>query len=174
MPSIRSEEPVLATRKKTRQIMVGDVAVGGDAPISVQSMTTTKTTDINATLQQIAELTAACRWFVRWRELCRVGEAPATDASAFALGEDALHLGFDFFGRLFIWEPAPTTGQTIVFIHAVGAADDNAGIAIEVIDLAVNGEQDIRISRLHPYLATVIFSDLITELFGRAHLVIAV
>ncbi len=59
MPSIRSEEPVLATRKKTRQIMVGDVAVGGDAPISVQSMTTTKTHDIGSTLQQIAELTAA-------------------------------------------------------------------------------------------------------------------
>lgn len=39
--------------------MVGKVAVGGDAPISVQSMTTTKTTDINGTLQQIAELTAA-------------------------------------------------------------------------------------------------------------------
>jgi (E)-4-hydroxy-3-methylbut-2-enyl-diphosphate synthase len=38
--------------------MVGKVAVGGDAPISVQSMTTTPTTDINATLQQIAELTA--------------------------------------------------------------------------------------------------------------------
>ena len=35
------------------------------------------------------EFTAACRWFVRWRELCRVGEAPSTDASAFALGEDA-------------------------------------------------------------------------------------
>ena len=33
--------------------------VGGDAPVSVQSMTTTPTTDINATLQQIAELTAA-------------------------------------------------------------------------------------------------------------------
>ena len=38
--------------------MVGKVAVGGDAPISVQSMTTTQTTDINGTLQQIAELTA--------------------------------------------------------------------------------------------------------------------
>jgi (E)-4-hydroxy-3-methylbut-2-enyl-diphosphate synthase len=38
--------------------MVGKVAVGGDAPISVQSMTTTPTTDINGTLQQIAELTA--------------------------------------------------------------------------------------------------------------------
>ena len=39
--------------------MVGKVAVGGDAPISVQSMCTTQTTDVNATLQQIAELTAS-------------------------------------------------------------------------------------------------------------------
>ena len=51
--------PVLAPRRKSRKIMVGKVAVGGDAPISVQSMTTTKTTDINGTLQQIAELTAS-------------------------------------------------------------------------------------------------------------------
>ena len=50
--------PVLAPRRTTRQIKVGKVLVGGDAPISVQSMTTTKTTEINATLQQIAELTA--------------------------------------------------------------------------------------------------------------------
>src|SRR6187397_3738247 len=50
--------PVLATRRRTRQIKVGKVLVGGDAPISVQSMTTTLTADVNATLQQIAELTA--------------------------------------------------------------------------------------------------------------------
>jgi len=50
---------VLAPRRKTREISVGSVRVGGSAPISVQSMTTTPTTDINATLQQIAELTAA-------------------------------------------------------------------------------------------------------------------
>ena len=50
--------PVLAPRRPTRQIRVGKVLVGGGAPISVQSMTTTKTTDINGTLQQIAELTA--------------------------------------------------------------------------------------------------------------------
>ncbi|NYH82289.1 4-hydroxy-3-methylbut-2-en-1-yl diphosphate synthase [Actinopolymorpha cephalotaxi] len=50
--------PVLAERRRTRQIRVGKVLVGGDAPVSVQSMTTTPTTDINATLQQIAELTA--------------------------------------------------------------------------------------------------------------------
>ncbi|WP_193509868.1 MULTISPECIES: flavodoxin-dependent (E)-4-hydroxy-3-methylbut-2-enyl-diphosphate synthase [unclassified Cryobacterium] len=49
---------VLAPRRKTRQIRVGKVLVGGDAPVSVQSMTTTQTTNINATLQQIAELTA--------------------------------------------------------------------------------------------------------------------
>ena len=50
--------PVLAPRRPSRQIRVGKVLVGGDAPVSVQSMTTTPTTDINATLQQIAELTA--------------------------------------------------------------------------------------------------------------------
>jgi (E)-4-hydroxy-3-methylbut-2-enyl-diphosphate synthase len=51
--------PVLAPRRKSRQIKVGSVLVGGDAPISVQSMTTTLTADVNTTLQQIAELTAA-------------------------------------------------------------------------------------------------------------------
>ncbi len=50
--------PVLAARRPSRQIRVGKVLVGGDAPVSVQSMTTTPTTDVNATLQQIAELTA--------------------------------------------------------------------------------------------------------------------
>ena len=50
--------PVLAPRRKTRQIKVGKVGVGSDSPVSVQSMTTTLTSDVNATLQQIAELTA--------------------------------------------------------------------------------------------------------------------
>ena len=43
-------------RRKTRQVKVGDVAVGGDAPISIQSMTTTKTDDVQATLIQVHEL----------------------------------------------------------------------------------------------------------------------
>ena len=50
--------PTLAPRRKTRQLFVGPVGVGSEHPISVQSMTTTKTHDINATLQQIAQLTA--------------------------------------------------------------------------------------------------------------------
>jgi (E)-4-hydroxy-3-methylbut-2-enyl-diphosphate synthase len=51
--------PVLAPRRRTRKIRVGKIEVGGDAPVSVQSMATTQTSDINSTLQQIAELTAA-------------------------------------------------------------------------------------------------------------------
>ncbi len=50
---------VLAPRRPTRQFSVGSVGIGSGSPISVQSMTTTKTHDIGATLQQIAELTAA-------------------------------------------------------------------------------------------------------------------
>jgi (E)-4-hydroxy-3-methylbut-2-enyl-diphosphate synthase len=46
-------------RRKTRQLRIGGVAIGGDAPISLQSMTTTKTADVNGTLQQIASLVAA-------------------------------------------------------------------------------------------------------------------
>src|SRR6266550_1424342 len=46
-------------RRKSRQIRVGWVDVGGDAPVRVQSMTTTKTADVNATLQQMASLVAA-------------------------------------------------------------------------------------------------------------------
>jgi len=62
MPAINLGMPkapdILAPRRKTRQIHVGKVGVGSDFQVSVQSMTTTQTTNINATLQQIAELTA--------------------------------------------------------------------------------------------------------------------
>jgi (E)-4-hydroxy-3-methylbut-2-enyl-diphosphate synthase len=55
----------LAERRTSRQLDVGGVLVGGDAPISVQSMTTTKTFEVNETLQQIAALTAAGCQIVR-------------------------------------------------------------------------------------------------------------
>jgi (E)-4-hydroxy-3-methylbut-2-enyl-diphosphate synthase len=54
--------PLVAPRRKSRQLILKHhskpLAVGGDAPVSVQSMCTTLTADVNATLQQIAELTA--------------------------------------------------------------------------------------------------------------------
>ncbi|ADI06532.1 4-hydroxy-3-methylbut-2-en-1-yl diphosphate synthase [Streptomyces bingchenggensis BCW-1] len=62
MPSVPIK---LADRRVSRKIQVGSVAVGGDAPVSVQSMTTTVTADIGATLQQIAELTASGCQIVR-------------------------------------------------------------------------------------------------------------
>ncbi|MFV8188495.1 flavodoxin-dependent (E)-4-hydroxy-3-methylbut-2-enyl-diphosphate synthase [Streptomyces sp. AF1B] len=62
MPSVPTK---IAERRRSRQIQVGSVAVGGDAPVSVQSMTTTRTSDIGATLQQIAELTASGCQIVR-------------------------------------------------------------------------------------------------------------
>jgi (E)-4-hydroxy-3-methylbut-2-enyl-diphosphate synthase len=52
-------------RRPSKQVRVGSVPVGGDAPVSVQSMTTTLTADVDATLQQIAELTAAGCQIVR-------------------------------------------------------------------------------------------------------------
>jgi (E)-4-hydroxy-3-methylbut-2-enyl-diphosphate synthase len=68
--------PPLANRRHSRQLSVGSVKVGGDAPVSVQSMTTTLTSDVNATLQQIAELTAAgC-------EIVRVAVPSQDDADA--------------------------------------------------------------------------------------------
>ena len=65
-------------RRSTRQIMVGDVAVGGDAPISVQSMTTTKTADVEGTLAQIYALAAAGADIVR----CTCNETAAAEGLA--------------------------------------------------------------------------------------------
>jgi (E)-4-hydroxy-3-methylbut-2-enyl-diphosphate synthase len=60
-----SSSPVRFERRKTRQVMVGTVPVGGDAPVSVQSMTTTKTADVEGTLQQIYALAGAGADIVR-------------------------------------------------------------------------------------------------------------
>src|SRR6476646_10470767 len=65
-------------RRATRQLMVGSVAVGGDAPVSVQSMTTTKTADVDGTLAQIYDLAAAGADIVR----CTCNEEPAAEGLA--------------------------------------------------------------------------------------------
>jgi (E)-4-hydroxy-3-methylbut-2-enyl-diphosphate synthase len=65
-------------RRQTKQIHVGKVAVGGGAPISVQSMTTTKTSDVEGTLQQIYALAAAGCDIVR----CTCNEIEAAEGLA--------------------------------------------------------------------------------------------
>jgi (E)-4-hydroxy-3-methylbut-2-enyl-diphosphate synthase len=74
--------PVITPRRKTRQIILKHhthpVSVGGDAPVSVQSMATTLTADVDSTLQQIAELTASgC-------QVVRVAVPSQDDADALA------------------------------------------------------------------------------------------
>jgi len=64
------------TRRKTRQIMVGGVAIGGDAPVSVQSMTTTETWRIDETVAQIAALEQAGCEIVR----VAVPDTPSAEA----------------------------------------------------------------------------------------------
>jgi len=65
-------------RRSTRQIQVGDVAVGGGAPVSIQSMTTTKTSDVDGTLQQIYALDMAGVDIVR----CTCNEMEAAEGLA--------------------------------------------------------------------------------------------
>jgi (E)-4-hydroxy-3-methylbut-2-enyl-diphosphate synthase len=68
----------LVARRPTRQISVGDVKVGGDAPITVQSMTITKTADVEGTIQQIYALAAAGADIVR----CTCNETEAAEGLA--------------------------------------------------------------------------------------------
>ena len=65
-------------RRPTRQVMVGSVPVGGDAPVSVQSMTITKTADVDGTLAQIYALSAAGADIVR----CTCNEKEAAEGLA--------------------------------------------------------------------------------------------
>ncbi len=76
--SAAEERLVLGRRRATRKVKVGPIAVGGDAPITVQTMTTTPTRDTDATLQQIAEVaTAGC-------DIVRVAVPRQEDADALA------------------------------------------------------------------------------------------
>lgn len=69
---------LLTQRRATRQVTVGSVAIGGGAPVSVQSMTTTKTADVEGTLEQIYQLAAAGADLVR----CTCNEEAAAEGLA--------------------------------------------------------------------------------------------
>src|SRR5438309_10284451 len=74
-----SRPPVIAApRRRSRQVLVGDVAVGGGAPVSVQSMTITKTADVEGTLAQIYALAGAGADIVR----CTCNEPEAAEGLA--------------------------------------------------------------------------------------------
>ncbi len=70
--------PLSYSRRRTRQVQVGSVAVGGAAPVSVQSMTTTKTSDVDGTLAQIYALAGAGADIVR----CTANDTAAVESLA--------------------------------------------------------------------------------------------
>ena len=74
------------TRKKTRKILIGDVPVGGDAPISVQSMTNTLTADVSSTVFQINQLGDA------GADIVRVSVPDQEAADAFKLIKDKTNI----------------------------------------------------------------------------------
>ena len=75
---MQTEGELLTPRRATRQIKVGGVAIGGGAPVTVQSMTTTKTADVEGTLEQIYDLAAAGADLVR----CTCNEEAAAEGLA--------------------------------------------------------------------------------------------
>lgn len=76
----------MINRRKTRQIMCGNVPIGGDAPISIQSMTNTFTKDIDKTVNQILELEdAGC-------EIIRVAVTDVEDAKAIKKIKKQIHI----------------------------------------------------------------------------------
>lgn len=99
---------LIATRRKSRQIMVGGVAVGGDAPVTVQSMTTTKTADVEGTLSQIYALAGAGADIVR----CTCNEPEAAEGLA----------------RIVPRSPVPLVAD-IHFHHEMALAALEAGVA---------------------------------------------
>ncbi|MDA8391394.1 MAG: flavodoxin-dependent (E)-4-hydroxy-3-methylbut-2-enyl-diphosphate synthase [Actinomycetota bacterium] len=103
----RTNVPI-ATRRKSRQIMVGNVAVGGDAPVTVQSMTTTKTADVEGTLAQIYALAGAGADIVR----CTCNEPEAAEGLA----------------RIVPRSPLPLVAD-IHFHHEMALAALEAGVA---------------------------------------------
>lgn len=95
-------------REQTRQVMVGDVAVGGGAPVSVQSMCTTKTSDAQATLAQIERLAQAG---------CEIIRVAVPDAKA-----------LDGFEQICAESPLPVVAD-IHFDHELAIASAQRGAA---------------------------------------------
>jgi len=112
------------TRNETKQILVGGVAVGGGAPVSVQSMCNTKTSDAEATLAQISRLAAAgC-------DIVRVAVPDATAAEALK--------------RICAESPLPVVADIHFDYHLALAAAENGVSKIRINPGNIGGEDNVR------------------------------
>ncbi len=144
------KNPSQLKRKETRQINVGGVLVGGGAPITVQSMTTTKTADVEGTLQQIYSLAAAGADIVR----CTCNDAAAAEGLAQIIPRSPVPVVADVHNQYKMALAAIAAGVNCLrlnpgnikrpeHIKAVAEAAGEAGVPIRI---GVNG------GSLHPDL----------------------
>jgi (E)-4-hydroxy-3-methylbut-2-enyl-diphosphate synthase len=142
---------LLTPRRPTRQIHVGAVAVGGDAPVSVQSMTTTKTADVDATLEQIYELAAAGADIVR----CTCNEEPAAEGLAHIVPRSPVPIVADIHFHQEMAYAALEAGVQGLRLNPgnLRKPEEIKGIAAEAKDRGVPIRIGVNAGSLHPEIA---------------------
>ena len=143
-------------RKKTKPIFVGDVGVGGDHPISIQSMTNTNTADVKATIEQIEALQAAGADIVRVSvpdEECATAFKKIKNAVSIPLVAD---IHFDYKIALLVADSADclrinpgNIGKTDKVKQIIEAAKDN-GVPIRIGVNAGSLEKDLQKKYVEP------------------------
>lgn len=139
-------------RRVTRQVLVGNVAVGGGAPVSVQSMTTTKTADVDATLAQIYELAAAGADIVR----CTCNEQAAAEALAHIVPRSPVPLVADIHFQYRLALAALEAGVHCLRLNPgnIRKADQIRTVAAEAKDRSVPIRIGVNAGSLDPDIAS--------------------
>jgi len=138
---------VTAPRRPTRQVLVGNVTIGGDAPVRVQSMTTTRTGDADATLAQIRELATAGAELVR----VTVNDEAAAAALPRIVAEAGLPLVADIHFQHTLALAALKAGIAKLRINPgnIGAADKVREVAAAAADRGVPIRVGVNRGSLH-------------------------
>jgi (E)-4-hydroxy-3-methylbut-2-enyl-diphosphate synthase len=143
----RDEQQVTAPRRRTRQVNVGGVTIGGDAPVRVQSMTCTPTGDLDGTLQQIRELATAGAEIVR----VTVNDEAAVTALPTLVNEGNVPLVADIHFQHTMALAALTAGVAKLRINPgnIGSADKVREVAAAARDRGVPIRIGINRGSLH-------------------------
>lgn len=142
-----SGRPLCAPRRPTRQIRVGGVTMGGDAPVRVQSMTTTKTGDFEATEQQIKELATAGAEFVR----VTVNDQAAADTlpALIALGNVPLVADIHYDHRMALAALEAGIAKLRINPGNIGSRDNVREVAVTAADKGVPIRVGVNRGSLH-------------------------
>ncbi len=140
--------PVVAPRRPTRQVSAGGVTLGGDAPVRVQSMTTTRTGDAEATLAQIRELATAGAELVR----VTVNDAAAAEALPRLIAESGVPLVADIHFQHTLALKAAAAGIAKLRINPgnIGSEEKVREVAAAAADRGIPIRVGVNRGSLHP------------------------